>query len=84
MFGLQIYCFITGNPRTLKFSVRYNAYNGFFSESEEFDAKYRSNIQFTYNGEALWVPPSLQKSACEGNVRSLNHWNIRVNNNASI
>ena len=41
----------------------------FFSESEEFDAKYRSNIQFTYNGEALWVPPSLQKSACEGYVR---------------
>ena len=40
-----------------------------FSESEEFDAKYRSNIQFTYNGEALWVPPSLQKSACEGHVR---------------
>ena len=45
----------------------------FFSESEEFDAKYRSNIQFTYNGEALWVPPSLQKSACEGFVRTNNY-----------
>ena len=42
----------------------------YLSESEEFDAKYRSNIQYSYNGEALWVPPSLQKSACEGNVRN--------------
>ena len=44
----------------------------YLSESEEFDAKYRSNIQYSYNGEALWVPPSLQKSACEGNVRTFN------------
>ena len=46
--------------------------NEYLSESEEFDAKYRSNIQYSYNGEALWVPPSLQKSACEGNVRTIN------------
>ena len=61
------------------------SYNEYQSESEEFDAKYRSNIQYSYNGEALWVPPSLQKSACEGNVRTINctHTSFHIKNISS-
>ena len=34
------------------------------SEADNFDSKYRTNILITYKGEALWVPPGLQKSSC--------------------
>ena len=35
------------------------------SEASTFDSKYPTNILYTYQGDALWVPPGLQKSACE-------------------
>lgn len=35
------------------------------SESDGFDPKYRSNIIISYDGSALWVPPTLQTSSCE-------------------
>ena len=34
------------------------------SEADDFDSKYRTNILITYKGDALWVPPGLQKSSC--------------------
>ena len=34
------------------------------SEADNFDSKYRTNILITYKGDALWVPPGLQKSSC--------------------
>ena len=37
------------------------------SESDGFDPKFRANVLFTFDGQALWIPPTLQISSCEGN-----------------
>ena len=41
------------------------------SESDGFDPKFRANVIFTSNGQALWIPPTLQISSCEGNSLNL-------------
>ena len=38
------------------------------SESDGFDPKFKANVLFTSDGTAIWFPPTLQISSCEGNL----------------
>ena len=42
------------------------------SESDGFDPKFRANVLFDYKGRALWLPPTLQTSSCEGIIQHEN------------
>ena len=37
------------------------------SESDGFDPIFQANVLYSSDGRALWIPPTLQTSSCEGN-----------------
>ena len=38
------------------------------SESDGFDPRFKANVLYRSDGRALWIPPTLQTSSCEGNL----------------
>ena len=71
IFGRQIFCTIKVWGRLVKFPTPTGTFSMFNKDTpdqsvfEEFETKFESNVEVSYDGSCSWLPPAILYSSCE-------------------